>query len=477
MVKKTKSSEKWGQLLASAIVTPNFFVVFNEILDDIFIASSGTSSKIGLDQLLAVLPNVVSSSRLLLVLEAKQSLPVGSPVLENWANQIKTELSLPLVSGAISGGAWETITNHQRFAGWMASTLVSGATFKIKLAHIKAVFQSVHGFLDAKSVLKDNVKLFCVEFAFQTSLDAVFLVELTSSVCFATLKIAKFLVVSESEFPFAAVALHNVPLDMSAANIKTALSVFGMVTRVMLKPAGIWQYVVVYFEKLNSAISALNHWSVLVNRNSVRILPLVGGQSCFISQSFNSGCHLCFALIMFGFQADLDFACQETGHLAVDCKVASFPFLKIPKVFKPHFVGSLSYAKAFASPVMSEFPSLMAFTPFVAVVNPAVGSRLNSLEKQILDLAALVKSIVESVGSLVALVSCFLDDNAVQLKKDLLSIKYASNNFANFLVGVFKDIVCLRSEVDFGGMDYNNIQTTKSFFLNEDTVKCVIALW
>ncbi|KAG9286690.1 hypothetical protein G9A89_012240 [Geosiphon pyriformis] len=49
MVKKTKSSEKWGQLLASAIVTPNFFVVSNEILDEISIASSGISSKIGQD--------------------------------------------------------------------------------------------------------------------------------------------------------------------------------------------------------------------------------------------------------------------------------------------------------------------------------------------------------------------------------------------------------------------------------------------
>ncbi|KAG9300740.1 hypothetical protein G9A89_023538 [Geosiphon pyriformis] len=49
MVKKTKSSEKWGQLLASAIVTPNPFVVPNEILNEISVVSSGMSSKMNQD--------------------------------------------------------------------------------------------------------------------------------------------------------------------------------------------------------------------------------------------------------------------------------------------------------------------------------------------------------------------------------------------------------------------------------------------
>ncbi|KAG9303249.1 hypothetical protein G9A89_013575 [Geosiphon pyriformis] len=105
MIKKTKSSEKWKQLLASVIVTPNPFVVPNEILDEISIASSGMSSKIGQDQPLAVLPNVVSSGRSSLVLKAKQSSSVGSSVLGNWADQMETDSSSPLVSGATSGGA------------------------------------------------------------------------------------------------------------------------------------------------------------------------------------------------------------------------------------------------------------------------------------------------------------------------------------------------------------------------------------
>ncbi|KAG9306989.1 hypothetical protein G9A89_000903 [Geosiphon pyriformis] len=293
--KKTKSSEKWEQLLAFAIVTPNPFVVLNKILDKISIASSGI---------------------------------------------------------------------YQKFAEWVASILVLDATFKIQLAYIKAVFQLVHGFLGVKSSGSSSV----------------------------------------------AVVLRDVPLGVSAANIKTALSVF----------------------------------------------------------------------VMFGSQADLNLAVAKTGHLAVDYEVALSPFSKTSKVFKSCSVGSLSYAKASAPPVMSEFSPLVVFTPSVAIVNPVVGSRLDSLEKQISNLAALVKSIVEPVGSLVVLVFRFLNDNAVkavQVEKNFFSMKYASNNFANLLVGVSKNIACFRSEVDFGGMDYDNMQTTKLSLLSKDTVECVIALW
>ncbi|KAG9292719.1 hypothetical protein G9A89_008307 [Geosiphon pyriformis] len=237
MVKKTKSSEKWGQSLASAIVILNSFVVPNEILDEISVVLSSTLSKMSQDQLLVVLPNV----------------------------------QIIAVSGATFGSVWETITSHQRFVEWVTSTLMSGATFKIKLAHVKTVFQSVYGLLDAKSVSKDNVNLFCMEFAFQMSLEAAFLVELTSSVYLATFKIAKSLVISESGSSSAAVALCNVSLGVSAVDIKTAFNVFNSIIHVVLKPIGVWQYVVVYFKKLNSVVSALNHWSVLVSKDSVKI--------------------------------------------------------------------------------------------------------------------------------------------------------------------------------------------------------------
>ncbi|KAG9299986.1 hypothetical protein G9A89_009714 [Geosiphon pyriformis] len=45
------------------------------------------------------------------------------------------------------------------------------------------------------------------------------------------------------------------------------------------------------------------------------------------------------------------------------------------------------------------------------------------------------------------------------------------------MVGVSKDIACLRSKVDFGGIDYDSILAAKPSFLSEDTVECVIALW
>ncbi|KAG9295947.1 hypothetical protein G9A89_011799 [Geosiphon pyriformis] len=488
MVKKTRSSEKWGQSLASAIVTPNPFVVPNEILDEISVASSGTSSKIGQDQPLAVLPNVVSFSRSLLVLETKQSPPVESSVLENWTNQMETESSSLL----------------------------------IKLAHVKAVFQSVHGFLDAKSVSKNNIKLFCMEFASQLFLEAAFLVELTSFVHLATLKIAKSLVVSESG-SFLAVALHNVPLSVSAANVKLVLSVFGSITHVVLKPAGIWQYVVVYFEKLDSAVSALKHWSVLVNKDSVRILSLVnqnetilscdkfktklvnlppgctafkisdmifqiGGRTCFIPHSPDSGRHSWFALTGALRKCHIwwetpgcrhCFRCQEMSHLAVDCKISPPSTPKILKVFKSCFVDSTSYAKTAAPFGLSKFPPLVASSAAPAA-DFAVSFRLDFLEKQISDLAALVKSIVEPVGSLVALVSHLLDDNAakaVQVEKDLISMKSAANNFSNLLVGVSKDIACLRSEVDFGDMNYDSMLAAKPSILSENTIEHVIALW
>ncbi|KAG9306684.1 hypothetical protein G9A89_004231 [Geosiphon pyriformis] len=525
MVKKTKSSEKWGQSLASTIVTPNLFVVPNEILDEISVASSGMSSKMGQDQPLAVLPNVVFSGRSLPVLEVKQSPSVGSPVFKNWADQMETDLFPSLVFGATSGGAWETITSRQRFAGWVASTLVPSATFKIKLAHVKTVFQSVHGFLGAKSVLKDNVKLFCVEFASQQSLDAAFLVELTSSVHLVILKIAKSLVVSEFGSSSAAVALYDVSLGVSAADIKLAFSVFGSVTHVVLKPAGIWQYVVVYFEKLDSAVSALKHWSVLVGKDSIRILSLVnqnetilshdkfkaklvnlppgctafeisnmisqiGGRTCFIPHSPDSGCHnLDSAVVKTGTLrkcciwwetpgCQCCFRCQEMG-LAADCKISPPSTLKISKVFKFCFVGSASYAKTAASSGLSEFLSLVASLA-ASAADSAVSSRLDSLEKQISDLAALVKSIVEPVGFLVALVSRLLNDNAikaVQVKKDIISMKSAANNFSNLMVGVFKNIACFRFEVDFGNMDYDGVLAVKPSFLSEDTIEHVIALW
>ncbi|KAG9304410.1 hypothetical protein G9A89_019972 [Geosiphon pyriformis] len=45
------------------------------------------------------------------------------------------------------------------------------------------------------------------------------------------------------------------------------------------------------------------------------------------------------------------------------------------------------------------------------------------------------------------------------------------------MVGVSKDIACLKSKVDFCGMDYDGMLAAKPSFLSEDTIKHVIALW
>ncbi|KAG9298616.1 hypothetical protein G9A89_012684 [Geosiphon pyriformis] len=488
IVKKTKSSEKWRQSLVSAIVISNFFVVPNEILDKISIASSSTSFKMDQDHLLAVLSNIMSFGRSLPVLEAKQFFSVGS--------SIETKSSFPSVFGATSGGAWETI--------FMASILVSGTTFKIKLVHIKTVFQSVHGFLDAKSVSKNNVKLFCVEFASQVSLKAAFLVELTSSVHLATLKIAKFLVISESGSPFAAVVLHDMLLGVSTANIKMALSVFGSVTYVVLKSAGIWQYMVVYFEKLNSAMSALNHWSVLVDKDSVRILSLinqnetilshnkfkaklvnlfsgctafeisdmisqVSSQTCFISRSPESGCHFWFALVTFGSQANLDSAIVKT-----DCKIFSPSPSKLPKMFTPHFVGSKSYAKASAPVNSSGFSPLLplVFSP-VAVDDPLVLSQLSSLKSDLTKLSVLVEFIVKSIGSLVVTFEQFINSDLVsssalslKINKVLVHMGFFSKTVGKLrreVVSLKKE--CCMEDIDMSGdSELSPVVSDKMFF-------------
>ncbi|KAG9284445.1 hypothetical protein G9A89_023702 [Geosiphon pyriformis] len=485
-VKVPLKRHTWEQLLTSAIVTPNPFVVSNEILDEISIASSDTLSKMGQDQLLAVLPNVVSFSRSLPVLKAKQSLPVRLPVLENWTDQMETELSSLLVSGATSS--------------------------------------------DCFSVM---------------SLKVASLVELTSFVYLAILKIAKSLVVSESDFPSVVVALYNMLLGVSAADIKTALSVFGMVTCVVLKSADIWQYVVIHFENLVAVTFALNYWSVLVSKDSVRILPFinqqetivshnkfkaklvnlpsgctafeisdmisqVGGQTCFIPWFPDSDYCFHFALVTFGFQADLNFAiiktgilkkcriwwktpgckhcfrCQGTGYLAVDCKMSLPSPLKTPKVFNLHVVSNVFYAKVSVSLNVSGFFPLVAFdllasslAAFFAasIADSAVELRLNSMKKQILDLTALVKFVIEPIGSLV---TTLLNDNTVKtlkVEKDFLTMYNVFKGFADLLVSVFKNFASLKAEVKFGDLDDDNIGAAKTSLLSDDTINHAVALW
>ncbi|KAG9307777.1 hypothetical protein G9A89_023342 [Geosiphon pyriformis] len=304
-------------------------------------------------------------------------------------DQIDTELSFSLVSGTTFGGVWKIITSF--------STLVPGATFKIKLAYFKTVFQSIHGFLDAKSVSKNNVKLFCVEFAFQNSLDAAFLVEFTSSVCLATLKIAKFLVVSKFGFSSVAIVLHDVLLGVSAANIKTSRS------------AGIWQYIVVYFKNLDAITSVLNYWLVLAKLVNFFSDCTAFEISNMISQSPNSGYYLCFVLVTFGFQTDLNLIVVKTVVLSLSSKAV--------KMFKSHFVGFLSYAKTSGFSILSEFSPLVASVFSVAVANSLMFSQLASLKSGLAKLSILIESIIKPVGNLVTTFEQFIKNDLISSSK------------------------------------------------------------
>ncbi|KAG9297580.1 hypothetical protein G9A89_007655 [Geosiphon pyriformis] len=274
MAIKAKNSKKQQQTVATAMVTLNPFVVPDEIFGNIFTAvasflpdmdgnNSSTSPKMGQDQLLAVLPDVVLSSRLSPIPVAKQSIDPDD--LKDWTDQMdmKSTVSLP-VSGTANGGAWKNVNG--------SSNLVSGAIFKIKIALLGSLFQLLPGCIGLKSVSRDAVKLFCVEFASQESLNSATKVAISDEVFLTTLKVVWSSGVASVFSLFLSIALYNVLLGISFDDIKTALGIFGVITSVKLKPAGLWQYAVVNFKDIFSAAAAFSNWSVLVRKDSVRIL-------------------------------------------------------------------------------------------------------------------------------------------------------------------------------------------------------------
>ncbi|KAG9287793.1 hypothetical protein G9A89_017388 [Geosiphon pyriformis] len=563
MAMKAKNSKKQQQTVATAMVTLNPFVVSDEIFSKISTAaaspipdmdgnSSGTSPKLGQDQPLAVLPDVVLSSRSSPIPVAKQSINLDD--LKDWADQMEMESSVPLpVSGASDAGAWENVNGHQRFSGWVASNLVPGTTFKIKMALLNAV------------------KLFCVEFASQECLNGATKVAIGDEVFLTTLKIARSLGVASVSSPSLLVALHNVPLGVSSDDIKSALGIFGVVTSVKLKPTGLWQYAVLDFKDISSAAAALSNWFVLVRKDSVRILSIanqkevissrdafkaklvnfpfgctafeisdlvsqVGGHMCFIPHSPDSYQCQCFAVVTFDSLESLNAAvsktstlhgchiwwktpgcchcyrCQSLDHLAVDCKVLPPLPPKLssnsaggPIIFKSSLVGAKSYAKAATSvvpPVAAAADMGMAFStsPKVVVLlllvasfgsDVAVNARLASLETQLSELSLLIKSIVEPVGSLVALVTTLLSTPPViaeAMKESVIGLGNqikAVRAVASVLqkkVGALK----LRSgkvhynlsdDEDMDDDDDDNNGDAKDFSVYNDTFDAMMELW
>ncbi|KAG9302213.1 hypothetical protein G9A89_020647 [Geosiphon pyriformis] len=365
MAIKAKNSKKQQLALTTALVTPNPFVVSDKILGKIFTAAasslsdvdgnnSSTASKMGQDQLLAVLPDVVLSSRSLPIPVAKQL--IISDDLKDWADQMEMEsTALPPVS--------ENMNGYQRFSDWVASNLVLGATFKIKMALLSFLFQLLPGCIGLKSVLRDAVKLLCVEFASQESLNGATKVAIGDEVFLTTLKIARSSGVASVSSPSLSVALHNIPLGTSSDDIKSALGMFGVIISVKLKLAGLWQY------------------AVLV---AIHVL-------FFASLNFTNVNALLY---------------QDLNHLAVDCKKSSLPS-KLS--FNTSVVSPVAAAANINLDLGSPPKTTTLMLPVVSSApNFAVKSRLTSLESHLGKLSVLIKSLVEFVGALVVLVTKLL---------------------------------------------------------------------
>ncbi|KAG9300838.1 hypothetical protein G9A89_004468 [Geosiphon pyriformis] len=230
------------------------------------------------------------------------------------------------------------------------------------MALLSSLFQLLPGYIGLKSVLRDAIKLFCVEFTSQECLNGATKVAIGDEVFLTTLKIARSSKVTFVSSSSLSVALHDVLLGTFSDDIKSALGIFGVVTFVKLKPAGLWQYAVVNFKDIFSAAAALSNWSVLVRKDSVRIFSIANQKEVIFSRDVFKAklVNLPFGCIAFEIS---DLVSQVGGylnHLAVNCKKLPLLLPKLsfntfggPKNFKSSFVGSKSYAKAVAFVVPS----------------------------------------------------------------------------------------------------------------------------
>ncbi|KAG9301620.1 hypothetical protein G9A89_016690 [Geosiphon pyriformis] len=353
MATKAKNSKKQQQAVTTAMVTLNSFVILDEILDKISIAtasplldmdsnSSGTSPKIGQNQLLAVLPDVL----------------------------------LP-------------------------------------------------GCIGLKSVSQDAIKLFCVEFASQKSLTGVTKVVIGNEIFLTTFKIAWSSGMASVSSLSLLVALCNVPLNTSSNDIKTALGIFGVVTSIKLKPAGLWQYVVVYFKDTSSAATALFHWFVLVRKDSVKIFP-IANQKEIISSRDTFKAKL----------VNLPFGCTafEISDLVFQVDDLFSNFSGGPKVFKSLFAGSKSYAKTAAFVV-----------PFIAA---AANANLDLGVEPVSVLVVLVTKLLSTLFAVDVSVKEYVDGLAKQNKGLAVVITVMQKRLTH--LKTISEWICLenRSDVD-----------------------------
>ncbi|KAG9284787.1 hypothetical protein G9A89_003710 [Geosiphon pyriformis] len=464
MAAKAKNSKKQQQAIATAMITSNPFVVSDKIFGKISIVaasslsdmnsnSSGISLKMGQDQSLAVLPDVVLFSRSLPIPVAKQF--INPDNLKDWADQMEIESTAPSpVSGAADGSL------------------------------LSSLFQLLPGCIGLKSVSQDAVKLFCVEFAFQESLNGVTKVVISDEIFLTILKIAWSSGVVFVSSPSLLVVLHNVLLGTSSDDIKSALGIFDT----------------------SSAAAALSNWSVLIRKDSIRILPITNQKEVISSRdAFKAK----LVNLLFGctvFEINLD-------HLAVNCKKLPFLPPKLlfntfggPKNFKPLFVESKFYAKtaAFVVPPGTAVVNMnldldgppKTTTPMLSAVpsvpNSAVKFRLASLKSHLSELSVLIKFLVKSVGALVVLVTKLLSTPSavdVLVKECVDRLAKQNKNLAVVATMMLKRMTHLEKICEWtclkDGSNGNNIvddidnkdNEDKDFSVYDNTFDVIIQLW
>ncbi|KAG9297646.1 hypothetical protein G9A89_011161 [Geosiphon pyriformis] len=224
------------------------------------------------------------------------------------------------------------------------------------------------------------------------------------------------------------------------------------------------------------AAAALSNWSVLVRKNSVRILSIanqkevISSRDAFKAKLVNLlfGCTV-FEISDLVFQVVPCVVVASGGKLLGVTAATGLPLLppKLPfnifggsSNFKPSFVGSKFYAKAAAFVVppgataadidldLGGPPKTVTSKLSAVPSNPnsAVKSRLASLESHFSELSVLIKSLVEPVSALIALITKLLSTPSavdVSVKECVNGLAKQNKSLAAVATMMQKRITCL----------------------------------
>ncbi|KAG9293567.1 hypothetical protein G9A89_005570 [Geosiphon pyriformis] len=194
----------------------------------------------------------------------------------------------------------------------------------------------------------------------------------------------------------------------------------------------------------------------------------------------------------------------------LDCKKSPLPPPKLffntsggPKIFKPLFAGPKSYAKAATFVVLPGAAAAdmnlnlggppKTTTPMVSAVpsvpNSAVESRLASLESHLSELSVLIKSLVEPVGALVALVTKLLSiptavdvsvkecvDRLAKQNKSLAAVASVMQGRITHLEKKCEQ-ASLENGSDVDDMVDNNNGDNKDFLVYDNIFDVIMHLW